>query len=43
MVVLKRDENLSVDKIIQKAFLEINEWGAEAAASTGTYLWIEVS
>jgi serpin B len=34
MIVLKRDENLSVDKIIQKAFLEINEWGAEAAAST---------
>ncbi|XP_059483548.1 alpha-1-antiproteinase-like [Neocloeon triangulifer] len=29
------DENVSVDSIMQKAFIEVNEEGAEAAAATG--------
>lgn len=30
------DETLKVDKVIQKAFVEVNEEGSEASAATGT-------
>lgn len=33
--MLDSEEQISVDKVIQKAFVEVNEEGSEAAAGTG--------
>ena len=33
------DIPIKVDKVLQKAFIEVNEEGSEAAAVTGMYLF----
>jgi serpin B len=41
MIQIGSNENLYVSKVIQKAFIEVNEEGAEAAASTALLVAID--
>lgn len=40
--ILKQPDNLYVTGAIQKAFLELNEKGSEAAAATGKFVAVSI-